>query len=93
MMPNLVGKLDSLPLLEFKDFQERILAMVKAGHRVASFFGCPTQNSSNVILNALLINDGAGSLTLLRTQKNKNESYRSLTPNLPQLHCFERECF
>lgn len=71
-------------------FQARILAAVDAGARVVAYFG--EGAAPNVTLTAVLADDRAGRLEILRTRVD-GPSLPSLTPELTELHLFEREVF
>jgi len=69
------------------DFRELVWERVRAGGRLCSLFGLP--QGDDVILVAVLGQDGAGTLEVCRTRVNG--SYPALTPDVPQAHWFERE--
>ncbi len=79
--------LAELPLLDYDDFAEALLAEVADDARVASYFGQPA--GGGLELYAILAHDWQGELSLLRTRVAG--SFPALTPRCPQLHLFERE--
>jgi Ni,Fe-hydrogenase III large subunit len=79
--------LAELPLLDYADFSESLLAEIAANARVASYFGRPQPEGLEIY--ALLALDWKGELALLRTRVAG--TFPSLTPQCPQLHLFERE--
>lgn len=79
--------LSGLPRLELADFRERLVAGLAQNSRVASLFGLP--EGEGILLIAVLARDSQGFMEILSGPVG--ESYPSLTPELPQLHWFERE--
>ncbi len=76
-----------IPLLDFGEFSTSLLEEIAAAGRVASYFGCP--GAEGVELYAILAHDWKGEFAVLRT--SVKDRFPSLTPQLPQLHLFERE--
>ncbi|MBI3556447.1 MAG: NADH-quinone oxidoreductase subunit C [Deltaproteobacteria bacterium] len=91
--PIVAGLASFFPILEIRDFQQRIRDWISHGGRVVSFFGSPAVNASDVNLNVVLANETNGSLLFLRSSRGRNDSYHSLAIEHPQFQCFERECF
>ncbi len=81
----------SFPVLEMTDFQNQLKKHLSDNGRVVSFFGSPSHNGE-IFLN-VLVASASGKLHFLRSERERNGSYHSLTSEFPQLHCFERECF
>ena len=79
--------LADIPLLDFGEFSTSLLEEIAAAGRVASYFGCP--GAEGVELYAILAHDWKGEFAVLRT--SVKDRFPSLTPQLPQLHLFERE--
>ncbi len=79
--------LADLALLDYVEFCSSLLEEVADGARVASYFGLAVGEAIEIY--AILAYDWRGGLALLRTRVNG--SFRSLTPDCPQLHLFERE--
>ncbi|OQC10497.1 MAG: Formate hydrogenlyase subunit 5 precursor [Candidatus Cloacimonetes bacterium ADurb.Bin088] len=79
--------LRELPRLDLTDFRARLAGSLSKNSRVASFFGMP--DGDGILLIAVLARDLQGCLELLSTLVG--DSYPSLTPDLPQMHWFERE--
>jgi len=79
--------LAELPVLDYAQFSDSLLADVAAYARVASYFARPV--TDGLELFAILAHDWKGELALLRTRVG--HSFASLTPQCPQLHLFERE--
>ncbi|TNF33737.1 MAG: hydrogenase [Deltaproteobacteria bacterium] len=71
-------------------FQARLLAAADAGARVVAYFG--EGRTPDVTLTAVLADDRQGRLEVLRTRVLE-ASLPSLTPDLTELHLFEREVF
>ena len=79
--------LAELPVLDYAQFSDSLLADVAADARVASYFGRPS--TAGLEIYAILAHDWKGELALLRTRVGG--TFASLTPQCPQLHLFERE--
>ncbi|PKN55204.1 MAG: hydrogenase [Deltaproteobacteria bacterium HGW-Deltaproteobacteria-14] len=71
-------------------FQRRILAAADAGARVVAYYG--EGHAPHVTLTAVLADDRSGRLEILRSRVD-GPSLPSLTPQLTELHLFEREVF
>jgi len=76
-----------IPSLSMEEFRRELLSMIAGGSRIASFFGIPA--SEHLVIFAVVAHDSQGSLEILST--SVQGEYPSLTPDLPQLHWFERE--
>ena len=87
------GRLSSFPILAIRDFQQQLRDMFTANSRLVSFFGSPSLQANEVYLNAIVANDAYGEFQLLRSVLSRGDSFHSLTPKFPFMHCFERECF
>jgi Ni,Fe-hydrogenase III large subunit len=77
----------SLPQLPVNEFRDTIINKVNEGLRISSLFGLP--QNDNVKLIVVLADDRQGILYLASTEVKEN--YKSLTPDCPQAHWFERE--
>ena len=76
--------------LDYDDFSRSLLAEVKAGGRVAAYFGVPGAGENDGLeLVALVARDRHANLTVYRTEVGA--SFPSLVSSCPQLHLFERE--
>ena len=82
------ARLSDVPLVSMASFRNAILDAVAAECRVASCFARET--GSGIELVAVLAEDAAGELGLIRTLV-EGDSFPSLTPECPQMHLFERE--
>jgi len=80
--------LDTLPLLSYGEFSDRLLASCSNLGRVSAYFALPAGDNEFDLL-AVLARDWQGDLVLLRTRIGR--TYPSLTPRCPQLGLFERE--
>jgi Ni,Fe-hydrogenase III large subunit len=69
-------------------FQQHVVDATRRGHRVAALVGYPRDRGLAVL--AVLADDDAGTLELLRTELEGPE-LPALTPRCPQVHLFERE--
>jgi Ni,Fe-hydrogenase III large subunit len=83
-----VAALAELPLLDYREYADRLLGEVADGGRVAACFG-HAAGGAGVEIFTLVARDWKGDLLLLRTEVG--ESFESLTPRCLQLHLFERE--
>ncbi|HNX00817.1 MAG TPA: NADH-quinone oxidoreductase subunit C [Candidatus Cloacimonadota bacterium] len=79
--------LNSVPELNMEDFRSTLVDVVNKGSKVSSFFGTP--DGEDILLIAVLANFPLGNMEIYRTKVHG--SYPSITPDLPQVHWFERE--
>jgi Ni,Fe-hydrogenase III large subunit len=77
--------LKKVPKLPLKSFRERVIQSVASGSRLV----CLCADDKKQVF-ALLADDDAGLLGILRTTLEKN-AYPSLTPECPEAQLFERE--
>ena len=80
--------LNRIPTLGPADFRDRVLQGTENGERLAALFGHPA-DAGQIRLVAVLADDTSGQLSLCATRVD--ECMRSLTPDCPQAHGFERE--
>ena len=78
----------SVPRETEDGFRETVLAAVRNGWRLISFFGMP-EGSMDCRLVAVLADDAGGSLGATSTVVG--DGFESLTPLCPSAHLFERE--
>lgn len=79
-----------VPLLSFGDFRRAIIESVANGQRIAALFGDAPDATSEVILYVVLSDASEAMLRVAQT-KLTSDSFKSLTPDCPQAHLFERE--
>lgn len=79
--------LTELPILEMKEFRQEVGRSVNEGGLVLSYFGVPTKNA--LCIYCVVGHPERGILSVNRT--TVQDSYPALTPEIPQLHWFERE--
>ena len=79
--------LASIPALAPDRFHAQVLERIAAGGRICALFGFP--DGASKILLAVLGFDEQGYLEMIRT--GVQGAFRSLTPQAPQAHWFERE--
>ncbi|HSM93775.1 MAG TPA: NADH-quinone oxidoreductase subunit C [Anaeromyxobacteraceae bacterium] len=72
-------------------FFEALRARLSAGERAVALYGQPARDPGDATLTAVL--QGAAGLSVLRTTLTREPGFRSLTPDFPALHVFERELF
>ncbi|HBC86957.1 MAG TPA: hydrogenase [Lentisphaeria bacterium] len=81
-------KLENVPVLDFEEFRETLLSLNGKNGRLSSLFGMPVEYNMTRIF-AIIAKDRLGNLCILSTEVG--DSYKSLTPDCPQAHWFERE--
>lgn len=79
---------DEIPLLDFEMFRGTLLDECESGGRIVALLGNP-QQSQSVRLIAVVAQASTGTLSAYATQGR--DRYPALTPDLPQVHWFERE--
>jgi len=88
-LPNAgVVALDGVSVLSPADFRERVLTDSESGGRLAALFGQPA-SGDRVRLLAVVAHEAESLLHLWTTEVG--DTFRSLTPDCPQAHWFERE--
>ena len=80
-------ELASIPVVPIDEFRASVLRAAKAGLRVSALFARAAEGGTG--LCAVLADDARGLLYVLFSEATK--VHRSLTPDLPQAHLFERE--
>ncbi|BCA80588.1 NADH-quinone oxidoreductase subunit C [Desulfuromonas sp. AOP6] len=81
-------QLNEIPVLDYEVFGSRLKADLEQQGRVSAYFGRLAADGA-VELFALVAHDWKGELHLLRSRVGSR--FPSLTPEIPQLHLFERE--
>ncbi len=85
-------KPDGVPILDEGLFRREILEGCSRGARLVNLFAYPQDQGGGVRIFAMLGKDHEGKLSVLCTHiPAEKASFRSLTPDLPQAHMFERE--
>ncbi|MBI5149593.1 MAG: NADH-quinone oxidoreductase subunit C [Candidatus Omnitrophica bacterium] len=85
-------ELDGVPVLEEGLFRRKILEGCSQGARLVNLFACAQDKGGDVRIFAMLGKDQEGKLPVFCTRvPAARASFRSLTPELPQAHMFERE--
>lgn len=79
-----------LPELPFCDFRDDIIHATASGQRISALFGDADATSPNVELYAVLA-DATQSVLRVAKTRLEGDHFRSLTPDCPQAHLFERE--
>ncbi len=81
-----------VPVLEEGPFRRKILEGCSQGARLVNLFACSQDNGGDVRIFAILGKDQEGKLSVFCARiPAAGASFRSLTPELPQAHMFERE--
>jgi Ni,Fe-hydrogenase III large subunit len=76
--------------VSFREFRRTIVDAVASGQRVAAFFGDAPTPTAKVDLYAVLAHSAEGLLHVGKATLASGR-FRSLTPDCPQVHLFERE--
>jgi Ni,Fe-hydrogenase III large subunit len=79
--------LSEIPVMSMEAFKTELQRRVADGSLVLSFFGVPSKSDTDIF--CVTGNPEAGMLFVCRTQVG--DAYPALTPDIPQLHWFERE--
>ncbi len=79
-----------VPRLSHEEFRREVTGAVARDLRLASFFGLRDEAGSGVELLAVLADDAQGRLRVCSCPID-GDTFRSLTPECPQAHLFERE--
>lgn len=87
LMNGMLSPLDKVPLVDIKEFNEHLQGLIGAGKRLSALFAVP--QSQQAKLFAVVSDDADGSIEVFSAWCGKK--FRSLTPDLPQAHWFERE--
>src|SRR3989338_6548171 len=83
--------LERVSVLEEDVFRKRVIEEVQSGGRIANLFGL-LEESGDVRIFALIGQDEQSKLNLCSFRVSKAApSFQSLSPELPQVHLFERE--
>lgn len=82
--------INEIPIFPIKNFREEIISL---NLRPIGFFGKSAENDSTMLF-AVLADDKAGDIYVLSTKFSADEnSYESLTKDIPAFHIFEREFY
>ena len=80
-----------VPLYDEQTFRNKVLEESRAGARLVNLFGA-LQENGDIRIFAMLGEDNESRLSLLAMQVSKEQPFfKSLTPELPEAHWFERE--
>lgn len=88
LFPQNAAPLEEVPTLSLHDLAEGLSQLLQRGGRILAFFPLPNGHETTELL-AVVGDPEAGALRLARTKVAR--AYPSLTPQIPQLHLFERE--
>jgi Ni,Fe-hydrogenase III large subunit len=81
---------EQIRTVSFDEFRRTVVGAVDSGQRVAALFGDAPTATDQVDLYALLADSVRGLFRIGRTTLD-SDRFRSLTPDCPQVHLFERE--
>lgn len=82
--------IEGLPVIGTDEFCKTLLAQVKKGRRISSYFAVPSTDCA-ATLTAVLADDEKGTLDTVSTRVK--DRIKSLTNECPQVHLFEREIY
>ena len=88
-LPILRVKAADLPVLEARDWADKIRASLKGGVRLITLFGRKA-DAGSALLTAVL-QDESGALEAVRGTASLEHGYHTLSRDFPAAHCFERE--
>jgi Ni,Fe-hydrogenase III large subunit len=80
--------------LDYHGFGQRVTECLTRRDRLLSLFGSPDEGSSEKdapCLHAVFLDQEHSRLTQFLGRRQGTQKYHSLTPQFPELHCFERE--
>src|SRR2546426_10499172 len=77
-----------IPSLELESFREAVISGAKGGGRVVAFFAMPPRDGRSLMVAVLAISRER-KVTVVSCEVS--DSFPSLTPELPEVHLFERE--
>jgi Ni,Fe-hydrogenase III large subunit len=80
-----------IPCLTLDDLRNQIVEKVRSGKRLIQFFG--DKESDKVILYAVVADDNNSKLSIASSKSKPEETYRSITPDVPSASLFERELY
>ncbi len=83
--------LKDIPGLNIDELREDLISGIKNGKRLVQFFGC--EEGGEIILYAVTADDDASKLFISSAKFLRGTSYKSLTPEIPSAHLFEREFY
>lgn len=88
LFPQNAARLEKVPVLAVHDLAEGLFQLVQQGGRILAFFPLPNGQQSIEVL-AVVGDPEPGAFRLARAKLS--HKYPSLTPQIPQVHLFERE--
>lgn len=81
--------LAEIPRLPIEGLRLQLIEKIKRGGRLVQFFG--DKSSDGVVLFAVVADDNASRLYVASSSFTAERVYRSITPEAPSAHLFERE--
>jgi Ni,Fe-hydrogenase III large subunit len=82
-------KLKEIPLLSIDELGKEVIGKIRLGCRLVNFFG--DRVSSGTLLYVILADDDSSKLFIASSKFTNEKSFRSITPEVPSAHLFERE--
>jgi len=83
--------LKDIPVLPFDVLREQLISEVQNGKRIEQFFGFEQQNRIKFFV--IIADDNLSKLSIATAEFTSQKSYKSITPEIPSLHMFEREFY
>ena len=83
--------LHDIPVLRVEELRTELIFNIKSGKRLVQFFG--NKINEEVILYVIIADDIASKLFITSTIFKSENSYNSITTEIPSAHLFEREFF
>jgi Ni,Fe-hydrogenase III large subunit len=78
-----------VPRHDLAEFRELVCGSIARGRRVSALFAHPAQNTLELVV--ALADDAGGRIELARAPAPVDGDFRSMTPECPEVHLFERE--
>lgn len=88
---NKVINTKKIPVVDILELRQDVIKRVKHNNRVVGFFG--TKVNSGTKLYIILADDKKSELLVSSAVFNQNDSYHSITQDIPAFHMFEREFY
>jgi len=84
-------EIKEIPVIDYDEFQVRVSGLMqKEDHHIVAYF--PERVANGLRFFCIIADDQTSSMRIFSyLLDNMSVSVRSLTPNCPQFHCFERE--
>ncbi len=84
-------RIKDIPVLSMDELRAQVIDLDHEGKRVVSFFGVPKGAATTVF--AVMADDDESRLYITSALFGKERHYRSITPEAPRFHIFERDLY